>query len=56
MAFDISFVYNGEEIQPEKEVSVKFDYKNNTDLPAGPDYKRINEFMMYVNEKVVKGF
>lgn len=29
--------------------------KNNTDLPDNPDYKRINEFMMYVNEKVVRG-
>jgi len=27
----------------------------NTDLPAKPDHKRINEFVMSVNEKVVKG-
>jgi hypothetical protein len=32
LAFDISFVYSGEEIQPEKEVSVKFNYEENTDF------------------------
>ena len=33
-----------------------FDYaKNNTSLPDKPDYNRINEFKMYVNEKIVKG-
>jgi len=29
--------------------------KNNTDLPDNPDYKRINEFVMDVNERVVRG-
>lgn len=29
--------------------------KMNTDLPDKPDYKRINEFVMDVNEKIVKG-
>lgn len=29
--------------------------KKNTDLPKKPDYKRINEFMMDINERVVKG-
>ncbi len=34
----------------------KFDYaKKNTSLPDLPDYKRINEFKMYVNERIVKG-
>ena len=34
----------------------RFEYaKNNTCLPDKPDYKRINEFKMSVNEKVVKG-
>lgn len=34
----------------------RFDYaKENTDLPDNPDYKRINEFMASVNERVVKG-
>lgn len=34
----------------------RFEYaKNNTSLPDLPDYKRINEFKMYVNEKIVKG-
>ena len=42
------------EFVDELEKRLEYD-KNNTDLPAGPDYKRINEFMMYVNEKVVKG-
>jgi hypothetical protein len=32
LAFDISFVYSGEEIQPSKEVSVKFNYKENEDF------------------------
>ena len=32
LAFDISFVYSWEEIQPEKEVSVKFNYKDNSDF------------------------
>lgn len=29
--------------------------KENTSLPEKPDYKRINEFVMSVNERVVKG-
>ena len=29
--------------------------KENTDLPEKPDYKRINEFMASVNERVIKG-
>ena len=29
--------------------------KNNTGLPDKPDYKKIDEFRMYVNEKIVKG-
>lgn len=29
--------------------------KNNTSLPDKPDYDHINEFKMYVNEKIVKG-
>ena len=34
----------------------QFEYaKNNTCLPDKPDYKRINEFKMSVNEKVVRG-
>ncbi len=34
----------------------RFDYaKNNTSLPAVPDHKKINEFKMYVNERIVKG-
>ena len=32
LAFDISFIYSWEEIQPEKEVSVKFNYKENIDF------------------------
>jgi hypothetical protein len=32
LAFDISFLYNGEEIQPIKEVSVKFNYQGNTEF------------------------
>jgi hypothetical protein len=29
--------------------------KENSDLPEKPNYKRINEFMASVNERVVKG-
>lgn len=38
------------------EYEKRFEYaKNNTSLPSVPDYKKINEFKMYVNEKIVKG-
>lgn len=38
------------------EYEKRFEYaKKNTSLPDVPDYKRINEFKMYVNEKIVKG-
>lgn len=38
------------------EYEKRFEYaKQNTSLPDVPDYKRINEFKMYVNEKIVKG-
>ena len=34
----------------------RLDYdKENTDLPDKPDYKKINEFVISVNERVVKG-
>lgn len=37
------------------EYEKRFDYaKRNTSLPETPDYKKINEFKMYVNERVVK--
>ncbi len=38
------------------EYEKRFDYaKKNTSLSAVPDYKRIDEFKMYVNERIVKG-
>lgn len=38
------------------EYEKRFEYaKENTSLPAVPDYKAINEFIVYVNEKIVKG-
>ena len=38
------------------ELEGRLDYaKKNTSLPDLPDYKRINEFKMYVNERIVKG-
>lgn len=38
------------------EYEKRFEYaKENTSLPDKPDYKRINEFVMYVNERVVRG-
>lgn len=38
------------------EYEKRFEYaKANTSLRAKPDYKRINEFKAYVNEKIVKG-
>lgn len=38
------------------EYEKRFDYaKNNTSLPDVPDHKRINEFKMSVNERIVNG-
>lgn len=38
------------------EYESRFEYaKNNTSLPDNPDYKKIDEFKMSVNEKIVKG-
>lgn len=38
------------------EYEKRFEYaKANTSLPDVPDYKRINEFKMYVNERIVRG-
>lgn len=38
------------------EYEKRFDYaKENTSLPDTPNYKKIDEFKMYVNEKIVKG-
>lgn len=38
------------------EYEKRLDYaKENTDLPDSPNYKRINEFVAYVNERVVRG-
>lgn len=37
------------------EYEKRFDYaKNHTSLPNVPDYKKINEFKMYVNERIIK--
>ncbi len=38
------------------EYEKRFEYaKKNTTLPQIPDYKRINEFKSYINEKIVRG-
>ena len=38
------------------EYEKRLDYaKENTSLPDVPDYKRINDFKMYVNERIVRG-
>lgn len=38
------------------EYEKRFDYaKKNTSLPDVPDYRKINEFKMYVNERIVMG-
>lgn len=38
------------------ELGKRFKYdKENTDLPENPDYKKINEFVASVNERVVRG-
>lgn len=38
------------------EYEKRFEYaKQNTSLPDVPDYKKINEFKMYVNERIVRG-
>lgn len=39
-----------------KSLEERFEYaKENTSLPDSPDYNKINEFVMNVNERVVKG-
>ena len=39
-----------------KNILEDMDYaKENTDLPEKPDYKKINDFVMDVNERIVKG-
>ena len=39
------------------EYEKRFEYaKNNTSLPDTPDYRRIEEFKMDVNERIVRGF
>lgn len=60
-------IRNGEYITEDNQVLPEFfeivnDYeaklnyaKNNTDLPEKPNYKEINEFMLSVNERIVKG-
>ena len=55
--------YLDENRQPTKEFFDIVDYfearldvaKSNTNLPDVPDYKKINEFVMSVNERVVLG-
>ncbi len=42
------------EIVDEYEKRLAYD-KENTDLPANPDFNRINDFVMSVNERVVRG-
>lgn len=38
------------------ELEKRLDYdKVNTSLPDKPDYKRINDFVISVNERIVKG-
>ena len=38
------------------EYEKRFEYaKKNTSLPDSPDYKRINDFKAYVNERIIKG-
>ena len=42
------------DIVDEYEKRLEYD-KNNTSLPEKPNYKEINEFVMSVNERIVKG-
>ena len=42
------------EMVNELEKRLEYDAEN-TSLPDSPDYKRINEFVMSVNERIVKG-
>lgn len=60
-------IRNGEYLDADRQPTAEFydllneyekrfdDAKRNTSLPDAPDYKRINEFKMYVNERIVKG-
>ena len=42
-------------MQMVKDMETRFEYaKNNTSLPDSPDYRKINEFMYSVNERIVK--
>ena len=55
------YVTSDNEVLPEfydivSDLEKRLDYaKENTDLPEKPDYKRINDFVMSVNERVVRG-
>lgn len=42
------------DIVDQLETRLKYD-KDNTNLPEKPNYKKIKEFTMYVNERIVKG-
>ena len=47
---------NAEFFEMVNDYEKRLDYaKANTNLPESPDYKRINEFVMSVNERIVKG-
>ena len=55
------YITDGSQVRPEfyeivDECEKRLEYdKANTDLPEKPDYKRINEFVMSVNERIVRG-
>lgn len=55
------YVTDNNEVLPEfyeivNDLEKKLDYaKENTDLPEKPNYKEINEFVMSVNERIVRG-
>lgn len=42
------------ELVDKLEKRLKYD-KENTSLPDNPDYNRINDFVISVNERIVKG-
>ena len=42
------------ELVDELEKRLEYD-KENTSLPDKPDYKKINDFVISVNERIVKG-
>ena len=52
----MAFYNSGIDVPDEMILEEAIEYaKEHTSLPDVPDYKRINDFKMYVNERIVRG-